>query len=159
MNALIPCEACRRHVRAGDAACPFCDAPNECTRVAPVGTTTRLGRAAMFAFRTTTVVALSTLGACGDGGPAPVCGGPPSPPGASLAAPPTPIPVLPTPPPNEAPPTSAAPTADGVPPPNGLRDVPAYGGAVTAETADILQQAETVAPRSEAPTGSGAARR
>lgn len=32
--ALVPCDSCRRHVRAGDAACPFCKAVRNATTVA-----------------------------------------------------------------------------------------------------------------------------
>jgi hypothetical protein len=56
-------------VRSTERACPFCDAILS-TRPAiastPMG---RLGRAALFAFRTTTVAALGTVSACGDGQP------------------------------------------------------------------------------------------
>jgi len=49
MAHLIPCDACARHVRATDAACPFCRAP-----VAPSAPhampTERLSRAALFVF-------------------------------------------------------------------------------------------------------------
>lgn len=48
--SLIPCPSCHRHVRVGDASCPFCAAsvPSD---VRPVpSATTRLGRGALFAF-------------------------------------------------------------------------------------------------------------
>ncbi len=49
MSALQPCLACRRHVRATEASCPFCHAA--VTEVAPRPMPTqRLGRAATFAF-------------------------------------------------------------------------------------------------------------
>lgn len=34
--ALVPCDSCRRHVRAGEAACPFCKAVRNVTTVAVV---------------------------------------------------------------------------------------------------------------------------
>lgn len=66
MERLHPCPACARHVRSNERTCPFCDAtlpPAPALTGAPSG---RLGRAALFAFRTTTVVALGALSACGD---------------------------------------------------------------------------------------------
>jgi len=62
---LSPCTSCGRHVRETETKCPFCDAPF----AAPMASrepTTRLGRAAMFAFRATAVAAISTTAACGD---------------------------------------------------------------------------------------------
>ena len=49
MNHLTPCSECGRHVRAGDARCPFCDAEQGSAppRVLPSG---RLSRAATLAF-------------------------------------------------------------------------------------------------------------
>ncbi|MFO0739546.1 MAG: hypothetical protein U0270_26845 [Labilithrix sp.] len=32
--ALVPCDGCRRHVRSGDSACPFCKAVRGATTVA-----------------------------------------------------------------------------------------------------------------------------
>lgn len=47
---LIPCPSCHRHVRAGDASCPFCStALPESARPVP-SASTRLGRGALFAF-------------------------------------------------------------------------------------------------------------
>ncbi len=49
MAHLIPCDACARHVRATDAACPFCGArvPPSAPHALP---TERLSRAALFVF-------------------------------------------------------------------------------------------------------------
>lgn len=49
---LIPCSSCARHVRATEAACPFCSAVlpvTQATRPLPRSTGTRLSRAALFA--------------------------------------------------------------------------------------------------------------
>ncbi|HTV17213.1 MAG TPA: hypothetical protein VMG12_01040 [Polyangiaceae bacterium] len=34
MSRLVPCSSCRRHVKRGEAACPFCAAPLESTTAA-----------------------------------------------------------------------------------------------------------------------------
>jgi hypothetical protein len=73
---LIPCSACHRHVRSHETACPFCEAAIVPPETATREPSTRLGRAAMFAFRATTVAALSALPACSGGG-GQVYGGPP----------------------------------------------------------------------------------
>lgn len=60
-SALVPCPACDRHVRASEAACPFCNAPLPAD-LAPrpvVLPPRRLGRAAALAFG-----ASLTLAAC-----------------------------------------------------------------------------------------------
>lgn len=58
---LVPCAMCARHVRASEAACPFCRSP---IAVAPPRAmpTQRLGRAATFAFGA--AIATSAIG-CG----------------------------------------------------------------------------------------------
>lgn len=63
---LIPCSACRRHVRSGESRCPFCHATRTPGAARALDPSTRLGRAALFAFRATTAVALTTMSACGD---------------------------------------------------------------------------------------------
>ena len=65
MTQLIPCPACNRHVRQVEASCPFCAAALSLAHVpsAPLPST-RLGRAATFAFGAT-LVGATTLLACG----------------------------------------------------------------------------------------------
>ncbi len=46
----VPCPSCRRHVRAGDAACPFCSEALPASLQAVPAATQRLGRGALFAF-------------------------------------------------------------------------------------------------------------
>ena len=60
----VPCPSCRRHVRAGDGACPFCAAalPSD-PQVVPAATT-RLGRGALFAF----AVGVAACSSSGDDG-------------------------------------------------------------------------------------------
>jgi hypothetical protein len=60
-SALVPCPACDRHVRATEAACPFCAAPlpDDLARRAVPPAPRRLGRAAALAFG-----ASLTLAAC-----------------------------------------------------------------------------------------------
>ena len=71
MSHLVPCPLCERHVRATEAACPFCGATADFAKIPVVGMPkARLGRAAMFAFGATVAATLSTA-ACGsddDGG-------------------------------------------------------------------------------------------
>lgn len=51
MALLLPCPACARHVRRTEASCPFCASPLALQGApAPVLPSTRLGRAATFAF-------------------------------------------------------------------------------------------------------------
>jgi hypothetical protein len=52
MAHFLPCPGCSRHVRASDAACPFCGAglPLSLRSQKPVLPTKRLGRAATLAF-------------------------------------------------------------------------------------------------------------
>ncbi|MFO0678417.1 MAG: hypothetical protein U0169_17905 [Polyangiaceae bacterium] len=60
-NALVPCSACRRHVRAHESVCPFCgvalDRDAMAARVSELAARApakRLGRAALFALGTST---------------------------------------------------------------------------------------------------------
>lgn len=118
MSQLIPCAGCQRHVRNTERVCPFCDAALVPTAVRSLDPSTRLGRAALFAFRATTVAALSTLSACGDEQPSP----PPT-----TVAPPEPHVILqpdpPPPPTTVIPPTSVVPTTD-VPPATEVPEAP-----------------------------------
>src|SRR4051812_6780999 len=59
--ALVPCESCRRHVRAGDAACPFCKTVRTATTVVAVA------------------AAALTIAGCEAFSPASKYGGPPAP--------------------------------------------------------------------------------
>lgn len=54
-NALIPCSGCGRHVRATEAACPFCGATvsDEARAKVIPAATSRINRNAMFVFATT----------------------------------------------------------------------------------------------------------
>jgi hypothetical protein len=63
-KALVPCPSCARHVRATELSCPFCATALEAdaSRVSVVPST-RLGRAALFAFGTT--LATISTAACG----------------------------------------------------------------------------------------------
>ena len=58
MDALIPCEACDRYIRASETECPFCSAPHAPVRL-PAPGRRHVTRAAMVA------LALATT-ACGD---------------------------------------------------------------------------------------------
>lgn len=59
---LVPCAGCGRHVKAGEAACPFCGgAPSE--PIARPLPSARLGRAATFAFGA--ALAAATAGCSG----------------------------------------------------------------------------------------------
>jgi hypothetical protein len=104
MDQLEPCPHCQRHVRITEAACPFCSAPiaramaRASARTLP---TTRLGRAALFAFGVGAGVTGAGLEGCADdadpqaeapepaeeplpavlGGAAPLYGSPPPRPG------------------------------------------------------------------------------
>ncbi len=62
MAYLVPCVACGRHVRSNEAACPFCGGEIAKPKAAPRLPTSRLGRAALFAFGATVVAAAG----CGD---------------------------------------------------------------------------------------------
>ena len=48
MSELLPCGVCRRHVSAGESACPFCGASREASTPA-TARLGRLSRAAVFA--------------------------------------------------------------------------------------------------------------
>ena len=71
--SLIACSGCRRHVRAGDGACPFCGAA-VLGAPAPGRPLARLGRAALFAVGATVSV---TAAGCDTFNPAPAYGAPP----------------------------------------------------------------------------------
>jgi len=62
--SLVPCPSCRRHIRTGEHACPFCAASigADLASKAIPGTTQRLSRAAAFAFTATL-----TMANCGPG--------------------------------------------------------------------------------------------
>lgn len=152
MNALVPCCACHRHVRASETTCPFCRA----ARTLDASATTsdpgaRLGRAAIFAFRASAALALSAVSACSGGGGGTIYGGPPV-----TSAPPTsiimqPYGAPPNPIPPEPPPTSTIPLDD-----RGASDRAMYGGPIMPEVARALEVApeappETAAPRSPTP--------
>lgn len=98
MAHLVPCPGCSRHVRAGEASCPFCASPLTLVAVEPPRTPkARLGRAATFAFGAAVVTTISVTGCSEssspggndsgtrvdarigeeDGGPAPLYGAPP----------------------------------------------------------------------------------
>ena len=148
MSQLIPCGACLRHVRHTESACPFCDARLAPTPARALDPTTRLGRAAMFAFRATAVAALSTMSGCGDDQPVPPptsvmppepsnvvmpYGAPPEPrpsevpvpPASTTLKPPTDVPSVPI---SEAPHRRHHPLIGGPTPAYGA-PVPAYGAA------------------------------
>lgn len=66
MNQLVPCPACRRHVRKMEAVCPFCSAVVFLAHLPkPALPSRRLGRAATFAFGATLMGATS-LASCSD---------------------------------------------------------------------------------------------
>ncbi len=115
---LVRCEGCKRHVFAGDAACPFCKAP--------------LGRDALGLGLAATVALSAGLSLAGcTAAPAPVYGGPPAPVETATAAPTATTPPnisvpaygMPPPPPPTAPSASASASprppvaAYGAPPP------------------------------------------
>lgn len=58
MSALVPCPACSRHVRASEAACPFCSAelPSSLAARAVPAAPRRLERLAAFTFAATVAV-------------------------------------------------------------------------------------------------------
>jgi hypothetical protein len=68
MDRLEPCPTCRRHVRVSESSCPFCGADVSAlgqlsARELP---STRLGRAALFAFGVGTAAAAANTVACTD---------------------------------------------------------------------------------------------
>jgi hypothetical protein len=67
MSHLLPCPACSRHVRASEQECPFCGEALSLAGIpAPPLPTTRLGRAATFAFGATLIGATSIVACGGD---------------------------------------------------------------------------------------------
>lgn len=75
---LIPCPACARHVRAGEADCPFCSANLPETLPPVVGKPNqRLGRAALFAFGAAAAGVVAVTG-CGDDTIGSLYGAPPT---------------------------------------------------------------------------------
>lgn len=87
MNQLEPCPHCKRHVRVTETACPFCAATIDQAMAqvrARILPSTRLGRAALFAFGVGASVAASSLEGCGGDDDesammATIYGGPPRP--------------------------------------------------------------------------------
>jgi hypothetical protein len=79
MSQLRACTACRRHVRIGEARCPFCDAALDAAarpvtlRTSAVSALPRLSRAAIFAFgaAATAAAATASIAACTAGTPGP----------------------------------------------------------------------------------------
>lgn len=67
MATLVPCTECRRHVRADDAACPFCGAaiPEGAAARAVPAARGRLDRVAFFTFATTIAAAACSSGGAG----------------------------------------------------------------------------------------------
>lgn len=128
---LVPCESCRRHVRAVDASCPFCRHSRTPDTSAAPGQVLRMSRAAALVFMTT-VAGCHSDPANPAIAPDPVATGKPAPkpeptpepiappdaglvddpgaPAAKYGAPPLPKPPKPT-------PTGIAVPAYGVPPP------------------------------------------
>lgn len=68
-DALVPCAACLRHVRASVGACPFCGAARAPVEVPERTARGRLSRAALFAFG-------AALGATGCESAVPLYGAP-----------------------------------------------------------------------------------
>src|SRR6185503_4104334 len=67
MTHLVPCPGCRRHVRVSEANCPFCSvALSLANTPPPILPTTRLGRAATFAFGATLLGASAVAGCSGE---------------------------------------------------------------------------------------------
>ncbi len=136
MSQLVPCAACSRHVRVSETACPFCAAPCSAPTSRPAEASSRLGRAALFAFQATTVAA--ALNACGPTSAPPTTVEPP--PQTAIAQPygappePPPPPTTVTPPVTELPPpTTTVPATDVPSEPHSHHDRPGqmhalYGG-------------------------------
>lgn len=60
---LLPCPGCARHVRAGEAQCPFCLASiGDATAPAPPTPIARLGRSATFAFGAAVAATIQVTG-------------------------------------------------------------------------------------------------
>lgn len=106
MASLHPCASCARHVRASEARCPFCGAVLT-SEASALTVGARLGRAALFAFRTTAVAAAMTG-----------CGPTAEPPPETTIAQPYGAPPEPFPPTTVAPPetTTPPPTTTTAPP-------------------------------------------
>lgn len=67
MSHLVPCPSCSRHVRVSEPECPFCgDSLDLAGTPAPALPTSRLGRAATFAFGATLIGATSMVACGGD---------------------------------------------------------------------------------------------
>ena len=66
MSHLRPCTGCSRHVRAGEARCPFCDAALAVAHAAPTPPNLRLSRAARMAFGAA-VATGATIAGCASG--------------------------------------------------------------------------------------------
>lgn len=92
MSSLVPCPSCERHVRASEAACPFCSTALPTDLAAVPAATRRLSRFAAFTFATAVAVTgAATMGCSGGegdeteqsegelGGIMPMYGGPPMP--------------------------------------------------------------------------------
>jgi hypothetical protein len=62
-RALTPCPGCRRHVRAGDAMCPFCGSVLDAAPRSPLRVSPRLGSLAKVTFQV--ALASAALTACG----------------------------------------------------------------------------------------------
>lgn len=122
---LVPCEVCRRHVRADAAACVFCDAPLVARPPRAAGPRVgNLTRAAIFYF------GASVASACGvDAPPEETIAQP-------YGAPPDPEPP-PPPPEDDSPPAIAAPY--GAPPPPPEQEEPEPAG--DDEPGDEIDQA------------------
>src|SRR5688572_6284608 len=81
--SFIPCPSCRRHVRGGESACPFCATAlptDHASRAIPTSSS-RLGRGALFAFAVSVSACSSSTDAdtvvTDTGGPVAAYGGPP----------------------------------------------------------------------------------
>jgi hypothetical protein len=80
MAHLVACEGCARHVRASEAACPFCGVAIAATvrESSPKrGPAMRLSRAGLAAFGVSAVVAPMVLAGCAESQQMAVYGGPP----------------------------------------------------------------------------------
>jgi hypothetical protein len=66
MDRLEPCPTCQRHVRVSETSCPFCGANVEALGALPARAlpSTRLGRAALFAFGVTAAATAAGTAGC-----------------------------------------------------------------------------------------------
>ena len=80
MSQLTPCPACHRHVRKTETTCPFCSASVSLAHLpAPVLPSSRLSRAATFAFGASLVGVTALVSCSSDDSPGTaVYGGPPA---------------------------------------------------------------------------------